>query len=228
MNSEPWLWGVLWLLVTVSLLALPFYPTWSEWRRPLDLQPNAVDTHTANTEMPLQSLNLASGKSFEKLHTTSLLLGHGPMPAPFPLTRLHRWQPPKDARPWGLQGWYMRHHLDIPADQLVPSSLVVRGRLNMQGPGLVEGDIKAHDSLRLGPGTRVRGNVFCDGDIWLGEGCEVSGLVMAKGLLHMSPGVVIGSPKLPTSVCADVVRVQGPAQVHGSVQARLSGRVIGD
>ena len=64
-----------------------------------------------------------------------------------------------------------------------------------------------------------------EGDIRLDAGCHVSGLVMAEGSLHLATGVVIGTPDLPVSVCADVIEVRGPVLVHGSVQARIGGSV---
>lgn len=218
------LWSLLLLFVTTTLLALPFYPAWSEWRRPRDRQTRPVDPPPAQGEAP-RILQIAPGACFGALHASHLVLGSGPMPQRPVMPELHRWQPPAGARPWGVHGWHIGHHLDIPADQLVPCSLVVRGRLCTRGPGRIEGDLKARDSLRLGPGTHLQGNLFCEGDVWLDAGCSVSGLVMAEGALHLAPGVVIGTPDHPVSVCADVVEVHGPVHVHGSVQARIGGSV---
>ncbi len=217
-------WSLLLLLVTTTLLALPFYPAWAEWRRPRDRQSNAAAPTTPTVEGP-RVLQLAPGACFETVHASQLLLGSGPMPTQAALPPLHRWQPPAGARPWGVHGWHIGHHLDIPAEQLVPCSLVVRGRLRTLGPGRIEGDLKARDGLHLGPDTHVRGNLFCEGDVWLDAGCHVSGLVMAEGSLHLAAGVVIGTPQLPVSVCADVIEVHGPVLVHGSVQARIGGSV---
>ena len=222
--SDPLPWSLLLLLVTTTLLALPFYPAWSEWRRPRDRETATAHLPTADTETQ-PTLQLAPGACFGTVNARHLLLGNGPMPAPADLPALQRWQPPASARPWGLHGWHIGHHLDIPTNQLVPCSLVVRGRLKTQGPGRIEGDLKARDSLHLGPGTRIQGHLFCEGDIWLGEGCSVSGLVMAEGTLHLAAGVEIGKPDLPVSVCADVIEVHGPVLVHGSVQARIGGSV---
>ena len=217
-------WSLLLLFVSTTLLALPFYPAWSEWRRPRDRQTSAADLNAPPAE-GLRRLQLAPGACFGTVHARQMLLGSGPMPTAPELPALHRWQPPPGARPWGAHGWHIGHHLDIPADQLVPCSLVVRGRLTTQGPGRIEGDLKARDGLHLGPGTSVRGNLFCEGDIRLDAGCHVSGLVMAEGSLHLATGVVIGTPDLPVSVCADVIEVRGPVLVHGSVQARIGGSV---
>lgn len=228
MTTEQFLWSVLLLLVTTGLLALPFYPAWAEWHHPSDRQ-----AHPAGPGTPLpvadaasrNPLRLAPGASFDKLPSACLVLGSGPVHAPPPLPALLRWQPPAGARPWGVHGWHIGHPLDIAAGHVVPCSLVVRGRLSMQGPGLIEGDVKTRGNLRLGAGTRVEGNLFSEGDIWLDAGCTVSGLVMAEGSLHLAPGVVIGTPQHRVSVCADVIEAHGPVQVHGSVQARLGGHV---
>ncbi len=217
-------WSLLLLVVSTTLVALPFYPAWSEWHRPRDRQTTLADLNSLPTG-DLRTLQLAPGACFGTVHARRLLLGSGPIPRAPELPALHRWQPPADARPWGAHGWHIGHHLDIPADQLVPCALVVRGRLTTQGPARIEGDLKARDDLHLGPGTHVRGNLFCEGNVRLDAGCHVSGLVMAEGSLHLAAGVVIGTPDLPVSVCADVIEAHGPVLVHGSVQARIGGSV---
>jgi len=226
MNTSSIFWSLLLLLVSSTLLALPFWPAWTEWRRPRDRQAWPEDTPARTPPVSAAtSLHIAPGATFGTLHSAHLLLGCGPMPAALPLPGLQRWQPPPGARPWGVHGWHIGHHLVIGADQLVPCTLVVRGRLSIQGPGQIEGDLKARDELHLGAGTRVLGNLFSEGDIWLGPGCSVSGLVMAEGRLHLAPGVEIGTTHKPVSVCADLIEVHGPVLVHGSVQARLGGSV---
>ena len=173
------------------------------------------------------SLDVPAGTRFGTLPSQHIVFAQGPMPeALAPSARLVRWQPPAGARPWGLRGWRIGQHLDIAARQLVPCALVVRGRLSMQGPGRIEGDVRARGPLRLGAGIHVQGNLFSEQDIWLDEGCHVSGLVRAEGRLHLSPGVVIGQPDRPVSVCADVIDVHGPVHLHGSIEARLHGSVF--
>ncbi len=172
-------------------------------------------------------LNVPAGAHFASLPSNHIVFADGPMPTALPpAERLMRWQPPVGARPWGLRGWYIGQHLDIAERQLVPCALVVRGRMSMQGPGRIEGDVRARGRLRLGAGIRVQGNLFSEQDIWLGEGCQVSGLVRAEGRLHLAPGVVIGQPERPVSVSADVIDVHGPVHLHGSIEARLQGSVL--
>ncbi len=230
MSETPVLWSLLLLLACALLLALPFYPAWAEWRRPRDGQTWQLPAQLLRepeTE-PTPALRLAPGARFERLQAARIVLGAGAAPSAASVTPLHtlqRWQPPRGARPWGVRGWHIGHHLDIAQGQHVPCSLVVRGQLDVQGPAWIEGDIKARDSLRLGPGCRVQGNLFSEGDIRLAAGCQVSGLVMAEGRLQLSPGVVIGSPRQPVSVCADVIEAQGPVLIHGSVHARIRGEI---
>ena len=111
-------WSLLLLIVSTTLLALPFYPAWSEWRRPRDRQTRPVDPPPAQGEAP-RILQIAPGACFGALHASHLVLGSGPMPQRPVMPELHRWQPPAGARPWGVHGWHIGHHLDIPADQLV-------------------------------------------------------------------------------------------------------------
>ena len=39
-------WSLLLLIVSTTLLALPFYPAWSEWRRPRDRQTHPADLNS--------------------------------------------------------------------------------------------------------------------------------------------------------------------------------------
>lgn len=225
------LWSLLLLLTCTVLLALPFYPAWAEWRRPRDQQtwplpPQLLQDPETATQA---SLRLAPGAQFERLQASQIVLGTAAVPSPASVSTragLHRWQPPPNARPWGVRGWHIGHGLDISPSQHVPHSLVVRGPLQVHGPAWIEGDIKTRDHLRLGPDCRVQGNLFSEGDIRLGPGCRVSGLVMAEGRLQLAPGVVIGTPQQPVSVCADVIEAEGPVLIHGSVHARIRGEIL--
>lgn len=221
---ETWLWASTLLGLSALLLALPFWPAWAEWRRPRDhaaLPPTPMPPAKPSAP-PLQ---LANGQGFDTLQASRIVLGEGALlPAPT-LPALQRWQPPIGARPWGSRGWLIPHDLHIPPGQRVPCTLVVHGRCTLQGPGLLEGDIKARDGLHLGAGVRVHGSLFCEGDIRLDTGSQVSGVVMAEGRLQLAPQVAIGTLQQPVSVCADVIDVRGPAQVHGTLQARVRGRI---
>ena len=86
------LWSLLLLTVTTVLLVLPFYPAWSEWRRPRDRQAQAVDPPAALDTGP-RALQLAPGACFNTVHARHLMLGSGAMPAPSALRPWHEEQP---------------------------------------------------------------------------------------------------------------------------------------
>lgn len=226
MNAEPALWTLLFLGLGGVLMAMPFWPAWAEWRHPTDRQTLRVNRTAARPDTPL-TVRLPAGVSFDSVHAERIVLGDG-IAAPTEETpALKRWQPPPDARPWGISGWQIPHDLSIPAGQLVPCSLVVRGRLNVEGPSRLEGDVKTRGGMRIGPGCQVLGNLFSEGDIRLESACRVAGVVMAEGRLQLAPHVVIGQLRQRVSVYADVIDAQGPVQVHGSLQARIQGQVQG-
>lgn len=224
MNAEPLVWTLLLLSLAAVLLALPFLPAWNEWRRPSDREAMPVARGSIKPAR-LLTVRLPNGAHFDQLQAERIVLGEGCAEPQGPTVALQRWQPPPDARPWGVKGWQIAHDLHIPPGHLVPCSLVVRGRLNVEGPSRVEGDVKCRGDLRLGQGCQVLGNLFSESDILLASHCEVGGVVMAEGRLQLSPHVVIGQPRLPVSVCADVIDAQGPVQVHGSLLARVQGQV---
>ena len=104
-------------------------------------------------------------------------------------------------------------------------TLVVRGVLRMDGPGRVDGDVKASESLHLGADCRVHGHLFSEGDIEIGPDARIQGVVMAEGHLRLWPGVEIGTPQQPVSVCAERITAHGPVRIHGLVRARQHGEV---
>lgn len=224
MNTDLWFWSVALLTLSTLLLALPFVPAWAEWRHPRDSQALAV-AQTAAEHAHFGQLLVHDGEVFETLQAPCIVLGDGPPIAPTTLPPLQRWQPPPSARPWGAQGWLVPHDLHIPAGQLVPCSLVVRGRCVVQGPSRIEGDIKSRGPLRIGAGCQVQGALFGDADIRIDSGSQISGVVMSEGRLQLAPRVVIGAQQQPVSVCADVIDARGPVRLHGTLQARVQGRV---
>lgn len=224
-DALPW---YLWLLPASTLLVLSLYPLWVRWNGPHDKQARSRSSAAAHGQqaVPMRhTLHLPPGTRFEHIQAEKIVLGADAIPLPAPLPNMELWQPPKDARPWAMQGWHVARALDIPPGQRVPCALAVRGTLHVHGPGLMEGDVRVRDSLRLGPNCHVRGNLLSGGDIRIGPGCSVRGLVMAEGKLHLSPGVVIGSPLQLVSVCADVIQADGPVQIHGTVHARIHGNI---
>lgn len=226
MNSEQFFWTLILLGVCAVLMGMPFWSTWSEWRHPQDHQAMSVDDGKTAQSGP-DFLQLAPGARFDCLQAERIVLGDGrPSPAPvMKMSPLLRWQPPSGARPWGVNGWHIPHDLHVPAGHLVPCSLVVRGRFTLDGPGRIEGDIKTQGRLHIGAGSQVLGNLFSEEDIRLDADSRVAGVVMAEGHMQLAPHVVIGSSRLPVSVCADMIDVEGPVQVHGTLQARINGQI---
>lgn len=179
----------------------------------------------ATEDLPARGLQLAPGACFEHVQATQIVLGAGPVDEPVIPQDLQRWQPPVGARPWAQRGWQIGHSLDIAAAQRVPCALYVRGHLQVQRHCLIVGDLKARQTLRLGPGCHVHGQLLSEGDMHIGPGCCIQGAVSAQGRLHLAPGVVIGSVQHPVSVSADVIEVVGPVRVHGVVRARVQGSI---
>lgn len=224
MSVEQMFWAALLLTLSVLLLGLPLWPAWSEWRHPRDPLPlhiepaPRVDSYQVELQMPPAS-------QFTQLQAQRILLGDGHVAATPAQPALTRWQPPRDARPWGAHGWHLSHDLHVPAGHLVPCSLVVHGRLTLDSGCRMQGDIKASGRVQIGAGSQVQGNVFSEDDVRLDRDSRIFGVIVAEGQMQLAPGVQIGTSHQPVSVCADVMDVHGPVLVHGSMQARICGRV---
>lgn len=231
MSGDILLWGLLWIGLTGLLLVLPFYPTWREWARPRDHESWPLPAEVLGLSedprkaAPRASLHLATGARFTRLEAGTVVLGSGHRREPSAHPALQPWTPPPGARPWGEHGWHLGQGLHIAGGQAVEGMLVVRGVLRMDGPGRVDGDVKASEGLHLGADCQVRGHLFSEGDIEIGPDAHIQGVVMAEGHLRLWPGVVIGTPGQPVSVCAGVITAHGPVRIHGTVHARQHGEV---
>jgi hypothetical protein len=103
--------------------------------------------------------------------------------------------------------------------------LVVAGRLELGAGTVVDGDLKAHGGIRLGPMSRVNGSVIARGPVEFGAGAFAAGPVSSESEVHLAAAARIGSLQAPTTISASVVAAETGAATHGTVWAREAGVV---
>lgn len=208
--------SLLFWLLTLGLLALPFYPAWREWRHPSDDAPLAWPSAAQSTSIPAAAALHATatdmpsvGAKFEAPHPSDWHRRHRPhSPQAFA---------PPNAQPWGPQGWRVQGDCELPKGSYLPGSLVVTGQLRCGPDSVVEGDVKAHGQIRLDPGSLLMGALIGHGDISVGPDAEVLGPVLAQGAVRLAAGARIGRSDRPTSLSAQRLLAHRHAVVHGQV-----------
>lgn len=192
-------------ILTLTLLAWPFYPAWCEWRHPSDDQP----------------LEFSDGQHNWTGLAPAPCEGDGepatPEPAPMPsrtqrqlLTNLPR------AQPWGDQGWRVQGDCHLPDDSCLPGPLVVSGKLSCGARSLIEGDVKVHGDMHLAVGSTLMGALFAH-NVTLDEGAQVWGPVVARADVRLGPHTAIGRQSQPVSLSAGQVLADDSACVYGPV-----------
>lgn len=192
-------------ILTLALLAWPFYPAWREWRHPSDDQPLAffdgqhdwhglaTAWHTADGAPPQSEPVSGPSRSQRQL-----------------LTHLPR------AQPWGEQGWRVQGDCHLPEDSCLPGPLVVYGKLSCGARSLIEGDVKVHGDTHLAPGSTLMGALFAH-NVTLTEGAQVLGPVVASATVRLGPHSAIGRQGQPVSLSAGQVLTDDSACVYGPI-----------
>jgi cytoskeletal protein CcmA (bactofilin family) len=240
------LWTVLFFVLTAALLALPFYPAWTEWRHPVDTLALAFkdrplqDTVPVSAQVRLEPMSAtpamvsasvrilaSSGSRFQKLTAPTILLGTASQPyrntAHAPLRTVLQTIP--HSQKWGTHGWRIQGDCHIPDAQQVTGPLVVMGSLTVGADCLLDGDIKAHGAVQIGSRSQVQGALFSEHAIALHEDVRVQGPVVSQAHVDLGSGVTVGSLEHPSTLSTPHMLANPGAVVHGTVWATQSGRV---
>ncbi len=107
----------------------------------------------------------------------------------------------------------------------VSDSVVVNGFASISKDTVITGSLKGVTGVRVESGAVVNGSLVSGNDAEILGPCHIVGPVIVEGEVFIGRGAVIGSPDMPTTVTAAVIRVQPGACVHGSVSAKERGWV---
>lgn len=245
MNGTLVFWTVLFLLVNCTLLLLPFYPAWQEWRRPVDAVRLEIPEAPASTRDPVSPeerltpashspdsviasarILAPSGSRFHSLCAPTILLGMAEASSHPPPRIGHRPQiRPERAKRWGAEGWRVEGDCRIPDAHQVHGALVVTGVLHIGKDCVIRGDIKAHGPVHIGQRSQLLGALFGEQAITLQAGVEALGPVVSETSVSVGPGVQIGNLQHPGMLIAPEIEVHAGAVVHGKVWAKTRGRV---
>jgi cytoskeletal protein CcmA (bactofilin family) len=120
-----------------------------------------------------------------------------------------------------------RHHgrTHLVADEQHYGDLVSSKSLHMDKGACIYGSVKANGQIELAHHAEVDGSVVSTKSIHIASGSFVKGPLIAEHEIVIDSGVQIGLPGTPTTVSAKHIRVASGSVLHGTVWARVEGRV---
>lgn len=120
-----------------------------------------------------------------------------------------------------------RHHgrTHLVADEQHYGDLVSSKSLTMDERACIYGSVKANGPIELAHRAEVDGSVVSTKSIHVASGSFVKGPLIAEQEIVIDSGVQIGLPGTPTTVSAKHIRIASGSVLHGTVWARVEGRV---
>jgi hypothetical protein len=104
-------------------------------------------------------------------------------------------------------------------------NLVTTKGLEMDEGATVFGSVKANGQVGLSERTEVDGSLVSTKRIRIASGCFVKGPIISEREIVIEAGVQVGLPGAPTTVSAPHIRIAPGSVLHGTVWARVEGRV---
>ncbi len=110
--------------------------------------------------------------------------------------------------------------------EVVPGSVVTRGKLHISSGARVLGSVKSNGHLEVDSGASVEGSLISGTTMHVGPGCRIGGPVLAEHGIVIESGTYCGSAVNPTTVGAPTIELEEGVLVFGTLWARNEGRVV--
>ena len=104
-------------------------------------------------------------------------------------------------------------------------SVIATGSISIGENSHIIGSAKGNGDVHLAPQSHVDGSLVSTGTIHIGPRCMIKGPVLAEDEITIAAGAQIGTPDSPTTVSAPRIRIAHDCRLHGTVWARVEGRV---
>lgn len=117
--------------------------------------------------------------------------------------------------------------LNLRVKEMFLGNLVATGSIRVEEDTQIVGSAKAHGDIRLQDRAHVRGAVVATCSVYTGTNCFVQGPLLAESDVYLGAGTKVGRPDSPTTISAPKIHLAPGCVVHGTVWARVEGRVEG-
>ena len=168
-----------------------------------------------------RSVTLSNDCSFERMHAPVIYTSTGASQLPL---RMESDAFSKLARS-GIGRMRVQGKAHLSAGQQHRGDLVSTKGLQMDEHSSVLGSVKANGEVRLHERTTVDGSLVSTKTIHVGADSFVKGPVISEHEIRIGTGVQIGIPGTPTTISAPKIHLAPGSVLHGTVWARVEGRV---
>ena len=125
----------------------------------------------------------------------------------------------------GMGRTRIRGTMHVPADDQHRGDVVATRNIDLDQSACVFGSVKANGEILLKQGAEVHGSVVSTKRIHICTGAFVKGPIIAEREVVIDSGVQVGLPGTPTTISAPLIRLAPGSVLHGTVWARVKGRV---
>jgi len=199
---------------------------WAHADRDLRLGEHSVATQRVSSG---EAIRLDRGCCFERVHAPVVEFGRADAserPEPQERRQAQLAELPH-AVPRSAGLWRIEGDCTLPDGHHYVGSLIVTGTLSIGADTWIEGNVKAHKGVLVGPGARVSGSVICDNGIHVLAHAQIDGPLVSETHVLLTSGARIGREDAPTTVNAGAVIAEEGVIAHGTVWAREAGVVWG-
>lgn len=177
-----------------------------------------------------ESVRLAPGCSFERLHAPLLVFGDA-APGQEPAAGASDAVPLAESDVRGLVDtaggrWLVKGDFELPPGRRLDHDLVAEGAVILREGSRVLRSLKSRGPFRAERGVTIAGSVVGQRDVAFGPGCRVGGPIISEQALILGSGSVVGTAAAPTTVSALDILIEPGARCHGTVWAHRRGDVL--
>jgi len=174
-----------------------------------------------------QSLCLTPGCRFERVHAPTIFAVPDAQIPSLPEERAPTDEAAAKSRkaPEKLVRSRIHGDLRLRVGEMFLGNIIASGSIQVEKDTQIVGAAKAHGDIRLDDQAQIKGAVVGTSSIHTGSNCHIQGPVLAEREIHLGPGTRIGTLNAPTTVSAPRIRLATGCVIHGTVWARVEGRV---
>lgn len=173
-----------------------------------------------------ESISLGEGCHFERVHAPSIFAGPGTQAQPAMQTVVRNSADEQSKKKAGKVCRSRIHgDLRLRLGEMFLGDIVATGSIYVEKETQIVGSAKAHGDIRLDDRAQIEGAVVSAASIRTGSNCYVAGPLVAEHEIHLGAGTRIGNLTSPTTVSAPRIYIARGSIIHGTVCARVEGRV---
>ena len=169
-----------------------------------------------------KAVHFSAGCSFQRVFAPLVVTASQAQPT-FTTEIIAPEKPAKAARP--LPRSRVHGNLHLGAGEIFLGNIIATGSIRIDHGTRIFGSAKGNGDVLLGAQTRIDGSLISTGSIHIGPNSIIKGPVLAEREIVIEPGSRIGSPNSPTTISAPRIRIGCDCVTHGTLWARVEGRV---